>query len=406
MALPENFDLLTPATFDHGHPHEAYDQIRDQGRIVRHPGNDDVDPFWLLTSHADVRALSIDTDRFTSSEGFNISTAGKNMRDSEIAETLGRNILGYDVPEHTEFRAALMPAFTAKKLEHIEQVATDYVDQLLDEVPLGEEIDFVQSIAQPLPIRVLGQVLGIPPEDEAQLLHWTNYMVGVLDPEIVADPRDAFKAYMDVFAYGKNLVEQRRREPTDDLMSLVAHARLDGAVLDDATRNGMCATLIAAGNETTRNALSGAAVLLARNPQQRDWLAANPDQTPNAVAELLRRVTPVIHMLRTAKEDLEIAGQTVRRGEKIAMLYGAVNHDPKVFPEPYELKLDRENARSHLAFGSGPHFCLGSRLAQLELRIALNGLVKRFSKFELTGNPRFMRNNFVSGIKTLPMVLA
>jgi len=299
-AALEEFDLLNPSTFLNGHPFDTYDALRGLSRVHRHPGNAEMDPFWLLTGHQDVHAVSHDTERFTNEKGFNVTTAGSQM--SSISEVIGRNILGFDPPDHTEFRRALMPAFSGQNLQNLEKMTREFVRQLLDALPDRAEIDFVKEIAEPVPIRALCTMLGIPHEDEPKILSWTNKMVGAQDPEVTPNPAAALEAYMEVFAYGKWLIEKRRENPGDDLMSLVAHVNIEGAPISDATRDGMCATLIAAGNETTRNGISGAIMLMTEFPEQRAALVKQPELMPNAVAELLRRYTPIIHMLRTAKQ--------------------------------------------------------------------------------------------------------
>ena len=406
-AALEEFDLLNPSTFLNGHPFDTYDALRGLSRVHRHPGNAEMDPFWLLTGHQDVHAVSHDTERFTNEKGFNVTTAGSQM--SSISEVIGRNILGFDPPDHTEFRRALMPAFSGQNLQNLqnlEKMTREFVRQLLDALPDRAEIDFVKEIAEPVPIRALCTMLGIPPEDEPKILSWTNKMVGAQDPEVTPNPAAALEAYMEVFAYGKWLIEKRRENPGDDLMSLVAHVNIEGAPISDATRDGMCATLIAAGNETTRNGISGAIMLMTEFPEQRAALVKQPELMPNAVAELLRRYTPIIHMLRTAKQDLRIQDQPIAEGERVALLYGAANHDPDVFEDPYQLNVERENARSHVAFGSGPHFCLGARIAQMEMRIVLEDLLARFPNIETTDAPTMLRSNFVHGIRRLPVRLA
>ena len=189
-AALEEFDLLNPSTLLNGHPFDTYDALRGLSRVHRHPGNAEMDPFWLLTGHQDVHAVSHDTERFTNEKGFNVTTAGSQM--SSISEVIGRNILGFDPPDHTEFRRALMPAFSGQNLQNLEKMTREFVRQLLDALPDRAEIDFVKEIAEPVPIRVLCTMLGIPPEDEPKILSWTNKMVGAQDipksPQIPPQP--------------------------------------------------------------------------------------------------------------------------------------------------------------------------------------------------------------------------
>jgi cytochrome P450 len=401
---PDKFNLLETATFAEGHPWRLYEAMRKTGPVLRHKGTSDIPDFWVLTNHEDVHAVSHDLAQFSSAEGFNIPIGARRTQ-PEVANAIGRNILTYDMPDHAEFKRILMPAFTAVRLKALEERSRAYVEKLLDGLEGRDEIEFVSEVAALLPIRVLCDLLGIPAEDEAKILDWTNKMVGGADPEVVADPMVSFAAFMEVFAYGKWLVQKRLEEPQGDLMSMVAHATLQGTPFDDATRDGMCATLIAAGNETTRNAITASIVLMTEASEQKRLLSENPEIIGTATEEFLRRSTPIYHMMRTAKEDLEIQGAKIAKGEHVAMLYGAANHDPAVFADPYALDLKRENARKHLAFGTGVHICIGQRVAQMELKILIPELLRRFPRIEATSEPSYLLSNFVCGIKRLPVSL-
>lgn len=402
--VPDEFNLLETATFAHGHPWRLYEAMRKTGPVLRHQGMNDIPDFWILTNHEDVHAVSHDQARFSSAEGFNIPIGARRTQ-PEVANAIGRNILTYDVPDHAEFKRILLPAFTPPRLKALEERSRAYVEALLDGLEGRDEIEFVSEVAARLPIRVLCDLLGIPREDEEQILDWTNKMVGASDPEVAPDPAVSFAAFMEVFAYGKWLVQKRLEAPQDDLMSMVAHATLRGGPFDDATRDGMCATLIAAGNETTRNAITASIVLMTEAPEQKRQLSENPEIIRTATEEFLRRATPIYHMMRTAKEDLEIQGTKVSKGEHVVMLYGAANHDPALFDDPYGLDLKRENARKHLAFGTGVHTCIGQRIAQMEMKILIPELLRRFPGIEATSAPSYLLSNFVCGIKRLPVSL-
>lgn len=404
-AVPEAFDLLSTATFAEGHPWALYEAMRARGRVLRHPGGGDVPDFWVVAAADDVRAVSHDTEHFSSAAGFNLPVGGRRAP-SAVTAALGRNILNYDPPDPTEFKRMLMPAFSPPRIRALEERSRALVAELLDGLKGRDEIEFVAEVASVIPIRVLCELLGIPREDEAKILTWTNRMVGANDPEFSPDPSVAFAAFMEVFEYGRWLIAKRREEPGDDLMSLVAHGELGGQPLDQPTRDGMCVTLIGAGNETTRNAITAAVQMMAQAPDQRDRLAADPQMANNAVEEFLRRSSPVIHMIRTAKEDVVVAGQPIAAGETVALLYGAANHDPALFEAPQILDVGRGNARQHQAFGTGIHLCIGQRVAQVEMRVLLPELLRRYPRLEVTSEPAYMLSNFVCGIKRLNVRLA
>lgn len=400
------FNMLDLDQFAGGHPHAAYDLLRSTDPVHLHPGGPSQPPFHVLTSHADVQAVSRDTRRFSSANGFNLAASGENTAASAVLKALGRNILTYDPPEHGEFKHILMPAFMPARLRLLEERIQTFVAELLESLEGRTEVEFVSEVASAVPIRALCELLGVPPEDEPKILTWTNRMVGAEDPDMSANIIEAQQAFFEVFAYGKWLVEKRRAEPRDDLMSLIAHGTLAGEPLSDATRDGMCATLFAAGNETTRNALTGSVMLLTQYPDQRARLVADAELISDAVEEILRHTSPVIHMVRTAVEDVPLRDKTIAAGERVALLYGAANHDPVVFENPHALDFRRSNARLHLAFGTGIHHCIGARLAQIELRVLLTELLRRYPDISATGDAAYLRSNFVCGVKRLPVRLA
>jgi cytochrome P450 len=403
--VPKEFNLLDAKIFANGHPWSLYRKMRECGRLIRHNGAGDIPDFWVATHHDDIRAVSHDTQRFTSNAGFNFPAAGK-YPPPAVASAISRNIINFDPPDHTAFKQMLMPAFSPARMKALEEHTRAFVTELLDQFQPGQDVEFVRDISSVIPIRVLCDLLGIPKEDENKILAWTNLMVGVNDPEISSTPEQSLKAFMEVFAYGKWLIKKRREDPKEDLMTLVANGELGGQLLDETVLDGMCATLIAAGNETTRNAITGSILLLAEEPAALKLLADRADLTGNAVEEFLRLTTPIIHMMRTAKTDVNIAGQHISKGEHVALLYGAANHDPDIFADPERLNLERSEARKHLAFGTGIHLCIGQRVAQLEMRILLPEVIRRFKNIDILEAPRYLLSNFVSGIKKLSVRLS
>jgi len=209
----------------------------------------------------------------------------------------------------------------------------------------------------------------------------------------------------EMFAYGRDILHRRRLDPKDDLMSAIARAQVDGTLLSDEYLDGSWLLIIFAGNDTTRNTLSGTAKLLSEFPDQRRKLAAAPALLPNAANEFIRMVSPVIYMRRTATKDTELAGQRIAEGEKVIMYYGAANRDPAMFADPDTLDVARANADKHLAFGFGPHVCIGKRVAQIQLEEAYRQILQRFPDMEWTGEIDIAPNNFVHAIRELPVKL-
>lgn len=399
------FNLLDTATFAQGHPHEAYDHLRTTTPVLRHRGSASQPAFWALFRYDDISAVSRDNKRFTSMKGFRLATDHRMKMDPAVGRMLSRFPIAMDPPEHNLHRAMVNPSFTASALKSTQDKVKQYVAELMDSLDGADEVEFVSEVAAIVPIKTICAMLGVPAADEHKVFAWTNGIFGTDDPDFALSIEESNRNYMEIFDYGLWLMNERRREPRDDLITLVAHATIDGKPLEEAVMKSFFSNMLAAGNETTRSSLSGAVLALSDHKGQRDRLAQNPDLMASAVEELLRFFSPVVQMMRTAKEDVEIGGQTVCAGERVVMLYGAGNHDPAMFSQPHKLDVSRENAARHLTFGMGIHHCVGSRLAVMQLRIILDELIRRFPKFEVAGEAKFVATNFVCSMKSLPVRL-
>jgi len=399
------FNLFDTATFSRGHPHDAYDRLRAQAPVLRHPGSAKQPPFWALTRYEDIAAVSRDNKRFTSSKGFRVPTDHRSSMDPEVGRILSRTTIAMDPPEHPKHRALINPSFTASALNGLTGQIQQAVTDLLDSLEGANDVEFVSDVAAIVPIKTICAMLGVPAADEHRVIHWTNGIFGTDDPDFALSIEDSNRNYAEIFDYGMWLLNERRREPRDDIITLVAHATIDGEPLEEAMLKGFFSNMLAAGNETTRSSLSGSILALSQNKDQRDRMVADPALIPTCVNELLRFFSPVVQMMRTAKEDLEIDGHKVAAGERVVMLYAAGNHDPAVFENPHQLDVTRENAARHLTFGMGIHHCVGSRLATMQLRIILEQLLKRFPTFEVVGDPAYVATNFVMSMKSLPVRL-
>jgi cytochrome P450 len=406
-AVIAGFDIADARVFADGHPHDIYDRLRADDPVHFVPSIDGRPPYWLLTRHADIEAVSRDNARFTSRFGFRLIEAG-GVADlkPEIREALTNQLLTLDPPRHAELRRPLDRSFLPRALAPIQDDVDAFVDQMISALAGKTRIEFVREVAAVVPIRTLCRLLGIPGDDEDKVFDWTNRLVGTSDPEYGATPEESTRTFDEVFEYGKRLIAERRATPGDDLLSLVARITVDGQPIDGPMRDGMFALLLAAGNETTRNSLTGAIVALTRFPDQKRKLVRDPGLVDGAVDELLRYVTPVIQMMRVALEDIDIGTATIRKGERVVMLYGAANRDPEMFADPHSLDVERANTRRQLGFGIGIHHCLGARLARMQLKALLKALLTRFPDISASGAPTYLRSNFVSGIKELPVRLA
>ncbi|WP_332817493.1 cytochrome P450 [Sphingopyxis sp.] len=411
--------LADPACFDpdefaaNGYPHEIWSKMRREQPIAWH--DDGVrEPFWALARYADITAVGKDSDQFISAPGVTI------LRNDQLGEPDTPRVpllLTMDPPEHHKYRMVLRERFKPSVMRALEEHIIARCREIADQVVAarvaaatagdGEVIDFVDAIAMRLPLDVILELLGVPADDRDQMYLWSNAVIGSEDPEYgnVDLPREAILAAQQaMFGYFARFIAERRAAPREDLVSLLVEARIDGTPLSDHEILGFCFLLAIAGNETTRNATSGAMLALIEHPEARATLTADPSIMVPAVEELLRWVTPIVYMARTATCDVEIAGQTVRAGEKVVLFYPSANRDEGMFENPFTLDLLRKPNR-HLTFGFGRHSCLGNDLARIELRAVLTEILTRFPGLELAGPVSRLRSNFVGGIKHMPVRL-
>lgn len=398
----KTFDLTDPVNFRNGHPFSTYDEIRRTEPVYRNPSSNGAVPIWVLTQHVDVNAVARDNENFTSTEGFRVLEQGglANMK-PHIREAIASNLLTMDPPEHAKVRRPMQSHFMPSALRKLESQIQDFVDNLVTSLPVDSEVEFVTEVASIVPIQTLCLMLGIPKADQSKVFDWTNQLVGTSDPEFGPSIEESGEIFEEVFEYGTHLLKQRRNQSGDDLLSTVAHMFDDGSSRSQNIQRGMFTLLLAAGNETTRNSLSGSIVALSRFPEQRRQLCDSPSDIARAIPELLRFISPVIQMKRVAVNDIVIAGQEIHKGASVAMLYGAANRDPAVFDEPNKLDLQRSNANQHLSFGIGIHHCLGARIATMQLNAILRALLTRFPDISIADEPEYLQSNFVCGIKKL-----
>uniref|UniRef100_UPI0028991346 cytochrome P450 n=2 Tax=Brevundimonas TaxID=41275 RepID=UPI0028991346 len=301
---------------------------------------------------------------------------------------------------HTQYRKVIMPALSPVRLGDIETRIEERVSGLLDQIPMGEVVDLVPLLSAPLPLLTLAELLGVPSESWKDLYRWTNAFVGEDDPEFRQSP-EAMGAIMgEFFAFSQDLFERRRAEPGPDIASLLANAEIDGQPTQFRDFVGNLILVLVGGNETTRNSLSHTIVALSNDPSQWDRLRADPDLLKTATAEMVRHASPVIHMRRTATQDAVIGGQTIRKGDKVVLFYASGNRDEAVFQNPDLFDVTRKGV-VHVGFGAGQHVCVGSRLAEMQLRVAFRLLAKRVARLEVVAPPRRFRSNFINGLKNL-----
>lgn len=405
MSAPfEGIELIDPEYYAHaGYPHEIWRRLRREQPVHwfdRSPG----EQFWAITRHEDIVAISKQPELFISGPTLSVHPTPLSDRPH-----IPKNLIQFDPPDHGPQRKLISKRFTPRALQRfhvqIERIARGVVDELFERGDEGE-CDFVEQISAPLPIAVIGWLLGVPQPDWPRLFDWTNRQVGSSDAEYQDDgatrAETMERAVAELFDYFTHLLAERRREPREDLISLFAHAEVDGRRLTDDEVLIWCNLIVVAGNETTRNATTGGMLALIENPHALRRLQSDPGLLGSAIEEILRWTTPVIHFARTATRDTEIRGQKIRRGEVVAMFYGSANRDEDVFEAPFEFRIDRRPNR-HLAFGVGEHFCAGAHVARLEMEYAFRFLLPRIESVELAGTLERLRSNVIGGYKRLPI---
>ncbi|MGQ0467409.1 MAG: cytochrome P450 [Sporichthyaceae bacterium] len=388
------YDLLDLGAFIDGRAEQMFDDLREHDPLHWNdePGGRG---FWSVTRYADIQAIASDHERFISGEGTQIP--------DKKAEGAGlASVHNSDPPRHTDLRRILASKIRPSVVAPLTDGVAAEVDRLLDAVAGGGEFDLVKAISVQLPILVFGRFLGVPDEDCPKLVEWTNAFSS-LDPEY-ASPESADRARTELFDYFHDLQEQRRREPRGDIVSVLVQATMHGEPLSRADLDPYFLVLTVAGNETTRNLISGGLDLLSKHPQAWARLAEDPSLIAAAVEEMIRLISPVMHMRRTAVADAELHGKKIAPGDKVILWFAAGNRDPRVFDAPHEFRPDR-TPNEHLGFGWGIHSCMGLHLARLEMRVLLERLAARGEFVRTLGAPDRLASNWFRGIKHLPAVL-
>jgi cytochrome P450 len=354
--------------------------------------------YWALTRYDDVRHVSRHPEIFSSAQG------GTNIGDipQEMAEFLG-SIINMDDPRHKKLRALVNSGFTPKALNALLDQVRVRTDSVIDAVAEKGECDFVSEIAAPLPLQIVCDMVGVPPSMEQTVFEQSNIILGVGDPEYVQTLEDLMGAFMTLFQMATELGQQRLDDPADDITSVLMHAEVDGERLTVLEFASFFILLVVAGNETTRTAISQGMWALHNHPDQRALWAGDFDaHAVNAVEEIVRWATPVVHFRRTATEDTEVGGQPIKAGEKVVMWFNSANRDERVFEDPYRFDVTR-SPNPHFGYGGGgPHFCLGANLARREIRVMFEQIFRRLPDLEITGEPALLQSAFIHGIKRMP----
>jgi cytochrome P450 len=404
-------DIAHPATYAGGVPHAEFARRRSaepvgwvaEPLLVRRSAAGELthrgSGFWAVTSHEGVMAVSRRAAEFSS------GAKGAFLVDPRTPGDLAQSrqlLISMDAPEHLRIRKLITSVFTPRAIGRLTESVASHAQALVRSVVKAGEFDVVTDLAAELPLLVLADLLGMPRTDRHLLYRWSNHLVGFDDPEYGGGDIDTYRAtFGEAFGYALRLASDRRESPTDDLVSMLANAEVDGRRLTDREFCNFWLLLVVAGNETTRHLTSGSLQALASNPAQREALVSGTVELSTAAEELLRWVTPIMQFRRTAVRDTEICGHPVASGDKVVVYYTSANRDAAVFADPDRLDLSRD-PNPHLAFGIGPHFCLGSHLARLEITSLLTAIRPHLPRLELTAEPVRLESNFVNGAKSMP----
>ncbi len=390
-------DLANLDTFVDGVPHDMFDLLRRDAPVYFHP-EPDGGGFWCIVRYADLQQISHDWPHYSSEWGITLHEA----QETEL-EQQRMMMLMMDPPKHTKLRLLVNKGFTPRVVERLHERIREISVDIVERVAEQGGCDFVVDVAAELPLQVIAEMMGVPQGDRHKVFEWSNRLIGSEDPEYAVSAEDAMGAAMEMFSYANDLAADKRAHPGDDIVSTLLTAEVEGERLTDLEFDMFFELLAVAGNETTRNLISHGMRLLIENPDQRALLTADPSLLGSAIDEMLRYASPVMYMRRTARDDLELHGETIKAGDKVALWYIAANHDPSVFDEPHRFDV-RRSPNDFVAFGGGgPHFCLGSHLAKLEITVMFEALLARVPDAEFAGPVQRLRSNFINGIKHMPV---
>jgi cytochrome P450 len=414
--LPHGINLNDPRLFERAEAHDAFRILRREAPVHWNPGTEELNGFWSLTKYEDVLFVSRRPELFMSSKGI----AGPGLRHPERlpdGERGGASIITMDPPRHVKMRRLVNKGFTPRAVNAMEPRIRALTNEVLDTIAGKRSCDFVLEVSSQLPLAVICGMMGLDREHWPLMFELTNSVLGSGDPEYQtavseeergsheAARRTAQAGMMRMYGFFREILERRRREPQDDLVTVLLEAEVDGERLSEADILQFCFLLIVAGNETTRNAISGGLQVLCEWPEERARLRADMSLIDSAVEEILRWTSPLHHMARVATADVEIRGRTIRAGDRVIMWYPSANRDEEVFDDPYRFDITR-GPNEHLAFGIGEHFCLGAGFARKEIRVMFEELFRRFPDIQIDGSPERLRSNFINGIKHLPVTFS
>lgn len=394
-----DIDLCDSKNFVEGVPHAWFARLRREAPVQWHPdpaGN--ADGFWSVTRYDDCVRINRDVEHFSSHRA---ATLFHDLDDDMLGQQR-MMMLNMDPPMHTRYRRLVNKGFTPRMIRELEASVVASTDAIIDSVCERGSADFVEQVSAELPLQVIAELMGVPQADRHLVFDWSNRMIGSEDPEYETTDVGA-QAAMELFAYADELCAKKRLDPHEDLFSILTHAEIEGDSLSQLELDLFFLLLSVAGNETTRNLISGGMVAFFENPDQWARLQADRSLLPSAVEEMLRYVSPVMHFRRQVTADCVIGDQAIAEGDKVVFWHISANRDETVFEDPDRFDIGR-TPNNHMAFGGGgPHFCLGANLARMEIRVMFERLLDRLPDIRLDGSVQRLQSNFINGVKHLPV---
>ena len=424
-----NFDLTDLMLFTKGdEPYQHFANLRNNAPVYFHEtGPEDSEPgFWVLTKYKDIEFVSKNQEIFSSqlAGGTALTHGFEQQDDLPLYRSTMDHMLSLDGMLHLSMRNPHMSFFNPKYVSNLRKKVELKVDHLLDQIaPLGR-CNLVEAVSAEVPMFTLCEMLGVPEEDRPKIIEWMKFLemaqliaatqaaekgdIEFSEEHTQAAPDPALiemftNMVAEMFDYGRTILESRRKDPKDDLLSVIANIEVEGEKLPNEYLDGSWLLIIFAGNDTTRNSISGTMNLLSENPDQKNLVLNDKSLLPNMVHESIRMVSPVRYMRRTTKCDTQIGDQEIGPNEKVSLWYGAANRDPEIFTNPDKFDVTRENSKKHLAFGYGRHLCLGKHTANMQLEVVYEKIFSRFPEMEQDGEMILTPNNFVNAIQDVPV---
>ena len=405
---------------DHERPHAIFTQFRAEEPVAWCEEPWDGPGFWSITKYDDIQEISKLSKVFSSDAkhgGITLPSPAMIAKRSHLTKKEvespaelsqfegGRSMISMDPPEHVQHRRMVAPGFTPQTLDSLAPRIRERAIAILDGIKGQDSCEFVASVAAELPIQMLAELFNLPQQDRHKLFKWSNLIIGGDDPDVSVSREHVMSAFMELAGYAMQLYQDRKKNPGNDLITMLVNTEVDGEPMSVADYLSAFVLLVVAGNETTRNSISGGTLALSQHPEERQKLLDDPSLIPKAVDEIIRWVHPVIYMRRTALEDYELRGVKIKAGDKLALWYMSGNRDEEKWEDPFTFNVSRDGPR-HLSFGYGQHLCIGWRLAELQLSVVLEEMLARFPDIHVTGEVTRMRTNFLNSIKTMPVSLS